>query len=105
MAILAVLLVLAEVVDTPLPHAACAWFTTCLPLGLRAASHYCRAVADSSGHAVLGLSVWLAVDPIWLPKPGATDDSQLTRRAWLIERGFALLSGSLVDLDHFIAAR
>jgi hypothetical protein len=106
---LAVLLAVAEVADTALPHAACAWVVEAS--WSPGWSTYCRAIADNGSHALVSLAVWQAADPTWLLSVGPRvrglprSRPQESRTRWLLERAAALLSGSMVDLDHFLAAR
>jgi len=106
---LVLLLAIAEIVDTPLPRETVNWVMQ--GIGPSVSSSFCKALADNCSHASVGLVAWQAADPTWLPPMSSRANSrglprrQASRLRWLLERAAALLSGSIIDLDHFVAAR
>ena len=106
---LVLLLAVAEIVDTSLPHETVIWSMQAIWPSV--SSSLCKAVADNGSHAMVGLVAWQAADPTWLPPAKSRANTrglprrQGSRPRWLLERAAALLSGSVIDVDHFVAAR
>jgi len=90
-------LLLAIVADTVWPTKTCTALVS--TISSENGERYCRALCDNASHASIALLVW------WLRRALESESFVNTERSCFRESLGALASGSLLDLDHFLAAR
>jgi hypothetical protein len=88
---------LAIVADTVWPTQICKVLVS--TISSENGEKYCRAFCDNASHASIALLVW------WLRRALESESCVNTERSCFRESLGALASGSLLDLDHFLAAR